>query len=194
VDVISFKDNQSVIDLIEKRPKGIIPILEELCFLGREISVNQIISSFDKPHNKVHPNYAKPRFGNEEFIVKHFAGDVLYDADGLISKNNDSLHDDLKILLSNSTSKFLVSTCTSFGEPDAPGYVEEMTDLMRTVSVEDDEEETGEKVSRGEPRPNPARVWGARATERSEGAGGVRGVSPRRPLRLPAPASEEHSF
>ena len=34
--------------------------------------------------------------GNEGFVVKHYAGQVLYHTDGFLQKNNKSLHADLE--------------------------------------------------------------------------------------------------
>ena len=124
-DVISFKDNQPVIDLFQKKPHGIMCLLEEHSMLSREIKTSQLISAFERPHLNIHENYVKSRFGNEDFIVKHFAGDVEYSANDLIAKNNDALQEDLKRLLSGSSSLFLKNTCSeSVGELGEPGFTE----------------------------------------------------------------------
>ena len=126
---ITFHDNQPVIDLLEKKPVGIIRLLEEQSLLSRKPNTAQLVSSFDRLHEGKHPNYQKARFGNDTFLVKHFAGDVLYTADDLIAKNNDSLHDDLKILLGSSTNGFVVNTCTSHKQSGQPGYVVSVRDI-----------------------------------------------------------------
>ena len=124
-EVISFKDNQPVIDLFQKKPHGIMCLLEEHSMLSREIKTSQLISAFERPHLNIHENYVKSRFGNEDFIVKHFAGDVEYSANDLIAKNNDALQEDLKRLLSGSSSLFLKNTCSeSVGELGEPGFTE----------------------------------------------------------------------
>ena len=60
-EVITFKDNQHVIDLIEKKPTGVLPLLEEAGMLSRVVPPSQLVSSFNKQHANVHPNYAKAR-------------------------------------------------------------------------------------------------------------------------------------
>ncbi len=65
-----------------------------------------LISSFNAAHDASVPGstaavaaaaagtaniYAKSRFGKSHFIIKHFAGEVVYDIAGFIAKNNDSL-------------------------------------------------------------------------------------------------------
>ena len=141
VDVITFRDNQAVIDLLEKKPAGIIPLLEEQSLLSRKPNTSQLISSFDKPHDGKHPNYQKARFGNDAFVIKHFAGDVQYSGDALIEKNNDSLHDDLKILINNSTNDFLANTSTDFKREGKSGYLVSVNDF--TDHDDEEEEEDG---------------------------------------------------
>ena len=36
VAAITFENNQPCVDLLERKPIGILPMLDELCFLGRE--------------------------------------------------------------------------------------------------------------------------------------------------------------
>jgi hypothetical protein len=77
--------------------------------------------------------YAKPRFQSDEFIVKHFAGQVTYSTAGFLEKNNDSLHDDLLMLWRASDVPFfraLVSQSDAAGveaidapAPGTPGYI-----------------------------------------------------------------------
>ncbi|GMI14409.1 hypothetical protein TrLO_g2424 [Triparma laevis f. longispina] len=146
VDVITFKDNQPVIDLISKKPTGLLPLLEEACMLSRAIEPSALVSSFDKPHAGVHPNYGKARFGNEDFVIKHFAGEVLYSGRQLLSKNNDSLHEDLKILLSNSSSDFIVNVCSQFKKEGASGYVEK-TEEEKARNCDERSDELGMRYS-----------------------------------------------
>ena len=58
-------------------------------------------SLLDKLHNahKGHPFYVKPKVNNAKFGIKHYAGEVFYDVDGLLEKNRDTFRDDvLKVL------------------------------------------------------------------------------------------------
>ena len=138
-NVISFKDNQPVIDLICKRPNGILCLLEEHSLLSREIVTSQLINAFEKPHLNVHENYVKSRFGNEDFIIRHFAGDVEYSGNELISKNNDSLQEDLLRMLKGSSSLFLRNTCTTeSGTVGEPGYIDVIEDFAPGNDEESD--------------------------------------------------------
>jgi len=104
---ISFRDNQPVIDLIGKKPYGILHILEEHGLLNRKPDDVALGNSLSKAHTGVSPNYSKSRFGNDGFVVRHFAGEVNYLLAGFISKNNDSLQEDLLECLAISTNVFL---------------------------------------------------------------------------------------
>ena len=104
---ISFRDNQPVIDLIGKKPFGILHILEEHGLLNRKPDDVALGNSLSKAHTGMSPNYSKSRFGNDGFVVRHFAGEVNYSLTGFISKNNDSLQEDLLDCLAISTNAFL---------------------------------------------------------------------------------------
>src|SRR3546814_3244978 len=66
--VITYRDNQHVIDLLSKKPSGLLIILEEHGFLNRKPDNKALLSSFNNPHLSKHEAYAKSRFGSDEFI------------------------------------------------------------------------------------------------------------------------------
>jgi myosin heavy subunit len=126
---ISFRDNQHVIDLISKKPTGLLIILEEHGMMNRKPDDQALVNSFNQTHDKVQTAYQKSRFGNDRFIVKHFAGDVTYTVDGFLSKNNDSLQDGLAEVIYISENVFLTNmlvpedgNCPVALKP-GPGYV-----------------------------------------------------------------------
>ena len=53
-------------------------------------------------HLEKHEFYEKPKFEDENFIIKHYAGSVTYTVEGFIEKNTDNLHEDLLDLLKGS--------------------------------------------------------------------------------------------
>ena len=107
---ISYRDNQSVIDLIGKKPKGLLIVLEEHSLMNREPDDKALLTAFNNLHATApsNPNYSKARFGNDSFVIKHFAGDVNYAIANFITKNNDSLQIDLSTLLVTSKNNFLL--------------------------------------------------------------------------------------
>ncbi|GMH55700.1 hypothetical protein TL16_g01972 [Triparma laevis f. inornata] len=109
---IAFQDNQPVIDLVSKKPEGLFFILEEHGMMNRKPDNKALLSTFHQRHEK-HTNYGKTRFGGgDEFIVKHFAGDVTYNINNFIEKNNDSLNEQLLAIMSNSELDFVKEVFT----------------------------------------------------------------------------------
>jgi myosin-5 len=112
---IPFRDNQPIIDLISKKPMGLMPMLEDQVLTGRKahganaLTDKKLLNLYHQEHyrNNQHPNYEKPRFENDQFILRHFAGSVIYDIQGFLEKNNDSLQYDLKLLMEQSTDSFI---------------------------------------------------------------------------------------
>ena len=104
---ISFRDNKTVIDLIGKKPQGLLILLEEHSLMNRDPDDQALLNTYHKHHFNLHVNYAKPRFGQESFVVKHFAGDVEYYIENFITKNNDTLQNDLAMQFSLSKEKFI---------------------------------------------------------------------------------------
>ena len=94
---ISFTDNQACIDLIEKRPKGLLVLLHEECSLPGGKGTDD--SYAQKVHEVVagtkHFAKAHPRMGHRAFVLQHFAADVTYDTTDFIVKNVDVLSSDL---------------------------------------------------------------------------------------------------
>lgn len=80
---ISFRDNQDVIDLIGKKPNGLLLILEEHSMMNRKPDDKALLSACNHAHERVQAAYGKPRFGNDGFVVRHFAGEVMYTIEGL---------------------------------------------------------------------------------------------------------------
>eukprot|EP00742_Colponemidia_sp_Colp-10_P003461 GILJ01003686.1.p1 GENE.GILJ01003686.1~~GILJ01003686.1.p1 ORF type:complete len:1875 (-),score=440.95 GILJ01003686.1:141-5765(-) len=98
-------DLQPTIDLIEKKPSGILPLLEEQCVLPKA-SDQGFASRLEKEHSD-NVCFKKPRFNDYAFILKHYAGEVTYNVDGWIQKDRDPLQADLKMMMSLSSSDFL---------------------------------------------------------------------------------------
>ncbi|CAM9256746.1 unnamed protein product, partial [Phaeothamnion confervicola] len=105
--VIHFTDNQPVIDLLSRKPTGLLILLEEQGLLGRKADNQRLLQLYHQTHLGQHAHYSKPRFEGPEFIVRHFAGDVTYNASGFLEKNSDALHDNLLDLIDASDNAFL---------------------------------------------------------------------------------------
>jgi len=93
---ITFKDNQETIDLIEQlKPKpGIIALLDEQCRFPKasdKTFLDQVLSNYEGKHG----NFDKNKRVQNQFIIKHYAGDVSYTITGFLDKNRDTLFVDL---------------------------------------------------------------------------------------------------
>jgi hypothetical protein len=96
---ITFMNNQTVIDLISKKPSGLFCTLDDFAKVNKTDD-SQLIINFHQNHSTVTTCYTKPRINYQEsFIVHHFAGNVTYtsgeDAESFLFKNNDALEDGL---------------------------------------------------------------------------------------------------
>lgn len=100
---IQFFNNKVVVELIEeKRPAGVMAILDDVCIQLHAQSDGADTRFVEKLQGAVgsHPHFSG---GNNRFVIKHYAGSVSYDADGFCDANKDTLFRDL-ILLAQSTS------------------------------------------------------------------------------------------
>ena len=101
---------RSVIDLISKKPSGLLVVLEQQGLLNRGSSADEaaLLAAFNSTHDKKSAAYEKSRFGNDgRFTLKHFAGSVTYQVAGFLDKNNDALQEDLMELMECSSNIFL---------------------------------------------------------------------------------------
>jgi len=88
---IDYQDNQPCIDLLESK-MGVYGLLDEECRLPKgtdESFVNKLYAQL-----KDHPFFAKPRFSNLAFIIKHYAQDVCYDVASFLDKNKDTISEE----------------------------------------------------------------------------------------------------
>lgn len=131
---ISFRDNQNIIDLIAKKPAGLLITLEEHGMLNRSPDDDQLLSAFISAHHQKSPGFVKSRF-DKTFTIKHFAGDVLYNIDGFLAKNNDSLQDDMMELLRTSDNIFLLNVYGIKLDRSEPGFIESNVSETPSSSV-----------------------------------------------------------
>ncbi|KAF5286073.1 hypothetical protein FQR65_LT12959 [Abscondita terminalis] len=107
---VEYFDNQIICDLIEERHKGIISIMDEECLRPGEPTDLTLLEKLNK-NFKSHKHYIDHKkadtklqkiLGREEFRLLHYAGDVTYNINGFLEKNNDLLFRDLKDAMSKS--------------------------------------------------------------------------------------------
>ncbi|KAF6994882.1 hypothetical protein CFC21_011483 [Triticum aestivum] len=104
---IQFVDNQDILDLIEKKPGGIIALLDETCMLrnsNHEIFAEKLYQKF-----KDNPHFSRPKFSRSDFTIHHYAGNVTYQTDLFLDKNIDYAVNEHQDLLHASTCPFVSS-------------------------------------------------------------------------------------
>ncbi|OVA02253.1 IQ motif [Macleaya cordata] len=102
---IEFIDNQDVLDLIEKKPGGIISLLDEACMFPRsthETFAQKLYQTF-----KNHKRFSKPKLSRTDFTISHYAGDVTYQTELFLDKNKDYVVAEHQALLSASECSFV---------------------------------------------------------------------------------------
>ncbi|KAJ9553939.1 hypothetical protein OSB04_017984 [Centaurea solstitialis] len=94
---MDFEDNQDCLNLFEKKPLGLLSLLDEESTFpnGTDLSFANKL----KQHLKSNPCFRGER--GKAFTVYHYAGEVTYDTTGFLEKNRDLLHLDSIQLLSS---------------------------------------------------------------------------------------------
>lgn len=137
---VSFVDNVPMIELITKKPDGILPLLDEELRVPKGSDKGFVGKLHERQgKNKVYKRFLKnPDF----FIVKHYAGDVVYDTQNFLEKNRDTLTMDLLEAVMQSKNKLLnvlfppkmdttkVDKKKSLGKQ----FVEQLTTLMSCLN------------------------------------------------------------
>ncbi|CAM9390305.1 unnamed protein product, partial [Phaeothamnion confervicola] len=97
---VDFIDNQPVVDLIEKKPYGLMPLLDEEVKIPKGADLTWLTKS--KQHNSASPCLQNAGTNPNRFVVRHYAGDVTYDSAGFVETNKDYLFRDLYDLMTSS--------------------------------------------------------------------------------------------
>ncbi|KAF8910125.1 P-loop containing nucleoside triphosphate hydrolase protein [Gymnopilus junonius] len=115
---IKYFNNKIVCDLIEeRRPPGIFAALNDACATAHAdpaaadnsfVQRTAMLSS--NPHFEAR---------GAQFLVRHYAGDVMYNVAGMTDKNKDSLIKDLLDLIANSGDSFLQTLFPDRPDPNS---------------------------------------------------------------------------
>ncbi|KAI8438387.1 hypothetical protein MSG28_010933 [Choristoneura fumiferana] len=88
VDLVEFSDNRPVLDMLLSRPMGLLALLDEESRFPRSTDRSLI----EKFHNNIKSKYyVRPKSDAICFAIHHFAGRVVYQADGFLEKNRNFL-------------------------------------------------------------------------------------------------------
>ncbi|KAH9618563.1 hypothetical protein KSS87_006331 [Heliosperma pusillum] len=96
---VEFKDNQECLNLFEKKPLGLLSLLDEESNFPKATD----LTFAHKLEQHLSSNSCFKGRRDGAFSISHYAGQVLYDTSGFLEKNRDPLHSDsLQLLLSRS--------------------------------------------------------------------------------------------
>jgi myosin-1 len=110
---IDYFNNAPIVDLIEGNPTGMFRVLDEACMVGNT-SPGELLTKLDQTYAK-HPHYESflttkdKALGREAFRIKHYAGDVDYQIEEFVYKNQDSLYRTIREALQSSSDPLIKS-------------------------------------------------------------------------------------
>jgi myosin-1 len=115
---IKYFNNKIVCDLIEeKRPPGIFAALNDACATAHA-DPSAADNSFVQRTSMLASN-AHFEARGAQFLVRHYAGDVMYNVAGMTDKNKDSLVKDLLDLVAGSGNQFLLTLFPDRVDPNS---------------------------------------------------------------------------
>ncbi|KAK7063972.1 microfilament motor [Favolaschia claudopus] len=115
---IKYFNNKIVCDLIEeRRPPGIFAALNDACATAHADPA-AADNSFVQRSSALASN---PHFESRgaQFLIRHYAGDVMYNISGMTDKNKDTLNKDLLDLIANSGNQFLQTLFPDRPDPNS---------------------------------------------------------------------------
>jgi len=102
---VEFIDNKPMIELITNKPNGILPLLDEELVVPQGTDKTFVAKLHQaQKSNAVYKTVLK---NPDHFIVKHYAGEVVYDTEHFLEKNRDTLTDDLTEAVRGSTNPLI---------------------------------------------------------------------------------------
>lgn len=102
---VPFLDNSACVHLVDAPGIGMFNLLDEEGSIGKGSDqgfVNKCNNMFSDSGSTKSPFYQKEFKNQRTFRIRHFAGDVCYDAQGFIEKNKDALFPALTELIRES--------------------------------------------------------------------------------------------
>ncbi|KAB7502891.1 Myosin-IA [Armadillidium nasatum] len=106
---VEYFNNEIICDLVEANHKGLISVLDEACLNVGKVTDEMVLEAMEgklKGHNHFTTRKLSPSDKElkhvEEFRIRHYAGDVIYNINGFLEKNKDTLFQDFKRLMYSS--------------------------------------------------------------------------------------------
>lgn len=110
LDEIKYDDNTDVLDLIEGKA-GLLNMLNEECV--RPKGTDQAFVQKALAANKKSPCLIQSKLNRKEFGIHHYAGKVMYDSEGFVFSNQDTLQTDLSDCALKSSNEIIAKHLTN---------------------------------------------------------------------------------
>uniref|UniRef100_A0A6Q2Z6W4 Myosin IIIA n=1 Tax=Esox lucius TaxID=8010 RepID=A0A6Q2Z6W4_ESOLU len=102
--VIEYEDNRPLLDLFLQKPMGMLSLLDEESRFPQATDQTLVEKFEDNLKSK---NFWRPKRVDLGFGIHHYAGKVIYNTAGFLSKNRDTLPADIVLLLRSSENSLI---------------------------------------------------------------------------------------
>ena len=101
---VSFSDNAETLNLVERRPSGLLCLLDEQCMVpgGTDRRFADVVHRRLLPSDPDHCFATRAMKASHCFGLVHYAGRVSYDTHGFVEKNRDTVRPEVSSLLGSS--------------------------------------------------------------------------------------------
>ena len=103
---ISFTNNQPILDMLLKKPVGILALLDDESKFS-SASDHSLITKFHSHYGRF-KHYIQPKSDHPTFGIVHYAGKVSYSGIGFLQKNRDTLQSSAVTLLKESRDDLII--------------------------------------------------------------------------------------
>ena len=96
---IEYFDNKTICELIEKKPTGLIALMDDAAVIGDATDktlFESLCAKLKHKHFETYETTKDRKIPDNCFRIKHYAGDVTYNINGFLDKNKDLLFTMLK--------------------------------------------------------------------------------------------------
>ncbi|XP_032090939.1 myosin-IIIa [Thamnophis elegans] len=97
--IIEYEDNKPLLDIFLQKPMGLLSLLDEESSFPQATDQTLVEKFEDNLKSKY---FWRPKRIDLTFGIYHYAGQVLYNVNGFLAKNRDTLPDDIILLLRSS--------------------------------------------------------------------------------------------
>ncbi|MGH0163835.1 UNVERIFIED_CONTAM: hypothetical protein FKN15_045941 [Acipenser sinensis] len=102
--LVEYEDNRPILDMFLQKPMGLLSLLDEESRFPQATD-QTLVDKFEV--NLRYKYFWRPKRVELCFGIQHYAGKVLYNADGFLEKNRDTLPADIMVVLRTSENKLL---------------------------------------------------------------------------------------